>query len=109
MEKSTLLFSAVAPPAQLRIGLPDLVSRLASCTQAILKPLDDAARREAVRQRAQACGLALDDAVLDWLFAHTPRDLGSLTTLLERIDREALAAQRRVSVPFVRKLLHGDG
>ena len=109
MEKSTLLFSAVAPPAQLPIGLPDLVSRLASCTQAMLKPLDDAARREAVRQRAHARGLVLDDAVLDWLFTHAPRDLGSLTALLEHIDREALAAQRRVTVPFLRKLLQDDG
>lgn len=105
MEKSTLLFAATASPAQLGLGLPDLISRLASCTQALLKPLDDAARREAVRQRAQARGLVLDDAVLDWLFAHAPRDLGSLTALLERIDREALAAQRRVTVPFLRKLL----
>ena len=109
MEKSTLLFSAVAPPAQLGIGLPDLVSRLASCTQALLKPLDDASRREAVRQRAQARGLLLEDAVLDWLFTYAPRDLGSLTALLEHIDREALAAQRRVTVPFLRKLLQGDG
>jgi DnaA family protein len=105
MEKSTLLFAASAPPAQLGIGLPDLVSRLSSCTQATLKPLDDAARREAVRQRAQARGLILDDAVLDWLFAHTARDLGSQTALLERIDRAALAARRRVTVAFLRKLL----
>jgi DnaA family protein len=105
MEKCTLLFAADAPPAQLGVGLPDLVSRLSSCTQALLKPLDDAARRSAVQQRAQARGLVLDDAVLDWLFAHTARDLGSLTALLERIDRAALAAQRRVTVPFVRKLL----
>jgi DnaA family protein len=108
MEKSTLLFAANAAPAQLGIGLPDLISRLASCTQATLKPLDDAARREAVRQRAQARGLVLDEVVLDWVFAHTPRDLGSLTALLERIDREALAAQRRVTVPFLRKLLSAE-
>ena len=105
MEKSTLLFAAAAAPAQLGIGLPDLVSRLSNCTQALLKPLEDAARREAVRQRAQMRGLVLDDAVLDWLFAHAPRDLGSLSALLERIDREALAAQRRVTVPFLRQLL----
>jgi len=105
VEKSTLLFVAGAPPAQLGIGLPDLVSRLSSCTQATLKPLDDAARREAVRRRAQARGLDLDEAVLDWLFAHTARDLGSQTELLERIDRAALAAQRRVTVPFLRNLL----
>ena len=109
MEKSTLLFAALAPAAQLGLGLPDLVSRLSSCTQATLKPLDDGARREAVRQRAQARGLVLDDAVLDWLFTHAPRDLGSLTALLEHIDRETLAAQRRVTVPFLRKLLQSDG
>jgi len=105
MDKSTLLFSAAAPPAQLGIGLPDLVSRLASCTQALLKPLDDAARRDAVRMHAQARGLVLDDAVLDWLFVHAPRDLGSLSALIERIDHAALAAQRRVTVPFLRDLL----
>ncbi len=106
-EKSTLLFAAAAPPAQLGLGLPDLVSRLSACTQAILKPLDDAARREAIRQRAQLRGLVLDDAVLDWLFARTQRDLGSLTALIERLDRESLAAQRRITVPFLRKLLGG--
>ena len=105
MENSTLLFAADASAAQLGIGLPDLVSRLSSCTQAILKPLDDDTRREAVRQRAQARGLLLDDAVLDWLFAHTARDLGSQAALLDRIDRAALAAQRRVTVPFLRRLL----
>ena len=105
VENSTLLFAATTPPGQLGLGLPDLMSRLSSCAQAVLKPLDDSARRAAVRQRAQARGLALDDAVLDWLFAHAPRDLGSLTALVERIDRAALAAQRRVTVPFLRSLL----
>jgi len=105
MDKSTLLFSAAAGPSQLGIGLPDLVSRLSACAQATLKPLPDADRREALRQRAQARGLVLDDAVLDWLFARTQRDLGSLTALLERLDRESLAAQRRITVPFLRQLL----
>jgi DnaA family protein len=87
------------------IALPDLVSRLSACTQVVLKPLDDTARRDAVRQRAQLRGLALDDAVLDWLFAHTQRDLGSLTALIERLDRESLAAKRRITLPFLRQLL----
>ncbi len=107
-EKSTLLFAASAPPGQLGIGLPDLVSRLSACTLVTLKPLDDIARREALRQRAQLRGLTLDDAVLDWLFARTQRDLGSLTTLIERLDRESLAARRRITVPFLRQLLGGE-
>jgi DnaA family protein len=105
MENCTLLFAATAPPAQIGISLPDLVSRLSSCTQAVLRPLDDAARRTAVRRRAHARGLELGEPVLDWLFAHAPRDLGSLTELVERVDRAALAAQRRVTIPFLRSLL----
>lgn len=105
VEKSTLLFGASAPPAQLGLGLRDLVSRLSACAQAPLRPLDDAARREALRQRAQARGLLLDDNVIDWLFVHAERDLGSLTAWLERIDRASLAAKRRVTVPFLRQLL----
>jgi DnaA family protein len=107
-ENSTMLFSAALPPAQLGIGLPDLVSRLSACAQASLKLLADSERREALRQRAQARGLTLDDAVLDWLFARTQRDLGSLTALLDRLDRESLAAQRRITVPFLRQLLEGE-
>ena len=106
-EHSTVVFAAGAPPAQLGIALPDLVSRLASCTQIALKPLGDAARRLAVRQRANARGIELDNAVIDWMFEHTPRDLGSLAALIERIDRESLAAQRRITIPFLRKLTGG--
>jgi DnaA-homolog protein len=108
VEKSTLLFGADKPPAHLGINLPDLVSRLASCTQVILKPLNEDERREAVRQRAQTRGLILDDAVLDWLFARTQRDLGSLAALIERLDRESLAAKRRITLPFLRTLLEGE-
>ena len=109
VEKSTLLFAAGAAPVQIGIALRDLVSRLSACAQAPLKPLDDATRREALRQRAQARGMALDDSVIDWLFAHTERDLGSLTALIERLDRESLAAKRRITVPFLRRVVaRGD-
>lgn len=105
VERSTLLFSAISPPAQLGIALPDLVSRLSACAQARLTPLDDAQRRDWLRARAHARGLTLDDTVLDWLFAHHARDPASLAALLERIDRAALAARRRVTLPFLRGLL----
>ncbi|HVJ63275.1 MAG TPA: DnaA regulatory inactivator Hda [Tahibacter sp.] len=104
-ERSTLVFAASAPPAQIGIALPDLVSRLSSCTQLPLKTLDDAERRDVLRARAEARGIALDEAVLDFLFTRYARDLGSLGALLDRVDRESLAAQRRVTVPFLRQLL----
>jgi DnaA family protein len=33
------------------------------------------------------------------------RDLASLTALLDRLDRASLAAQRRITVPFLRQTL----
>jgi DnaA family protein len=52
--------------------------------------------------------LALDDNVLDWLFARYPRDLGALLDLLDRLDQASLAAQRRITIPFLRELLRAD-
>ncbi len=104
-EQSTLIFSAKGAPTQIGLALPDLISRLASCTQVQLKPLTDSERRAALSQRANARGLALDDAVLDYLLTRYARDLGTLTGLLERLDRESLAAKRRITVPFLRQML----
>ena len=102
---ATIVYAANATPAQLALDLPDLRSRLAQCTQFTLEIPDEPARRAILRQRAQTRGLELDDAVLDWLFRRVDRDLGTLTALLDRLDRASLAAQRRITVPFLRQTL----
>lgn len=104
-EGGGLLLAASAAPAQLPLVLPDLRSRLGACTQWALKPLDDGERRATLKTHAAARGLTLDDSVLDWLFARYPRDLGALLDLLDRLDRASLAAQRRLTIPFLRELL----
>lgn len=45
---------------------------------------------------------------MDWLLRRVERDLASLTALLDRLDRASLAAQRRVTVPFLRAVLGGE-
>jgi DnaA family protein len=104
-EGTALLFAAEAVPAQLSLKLPDLRSRLGACTQFALKSLDDAERREVLRRQAALRGIELDDAVLDWLFARYVRDIGALLDLLDRLDQASLAAQRRITVPFLRTFL----
>ena len=108
-EGSTLLFAASEPPGALGLGLPDLVSRLSACTQWQLRPLDESARRDIIRKLGARRGLELDEVVVDWLFTRKARDLGSLVALLDQIDRAALAAQRRVTVPFLRQLFASSG
>jgi DnaA-homolog protein len=100
-----LLLAAEALPAALPVELPDLRSRLGACTQARLVPLDDEERRHVLQAQARHRGIVLDAAVLDWMFARYPRDLGALLDLLDRVDRASLAAQRKVTIPFLRSLL----
>ena len=100
-----VVYAAAARPDALGLALPDLRSRLGQCTGIALAPLADEGRREVLRQRAQRRGLAIDEAALDWLMRRVGRDLGSLTQLFDRLDRAALAAQRRLTVPFLRDVL----
>ena len=103
-----VLYAASAMPDGVPLTLPDLRSRLSQCVRIALAPLDDEGRREVLRLRAQRRGLALDEAALDWLLKRVDRDLGSLTALLDKLDRESLAAQRRVTVPFLRQILGAE-
>lgn len=103
--RTAMLFSGRSPPGQLPLVLPDLASRLAACLRFALKPLDEPARRVVLRERARSRGFEVDDAVLDFLFRRHARDLGALLNLLDRVDRESLAAQRRITVPFLRRVM----
>lgn len=104
-DAGALLIAADHAPTQLGIELPDLRSRLGACTRFMLKPLDDDERRSVLKAQAASRGIELDDSVLDWLFARYARDLGALLDLLDRLDQASLAAQRRITVPFLRGFL----
>lgn len=102
-----VLYTARETPDALGLALPDLRSRLSQMARLSLAPPDDFARAAILRLRAERRGLAMDDAAIDWLLKRVERDLGSLAALFERLDRESLAAQRRVTVPFLRQVLGG--
>jgi DnaA family protein len=102
-----LLYAGFAAPDGLSLALPDLHSRLSQCARITLSPLDDEGRREVLRERARRRGLVVDAAALEWLLRRAGRDLAGLTRLLDRLDQASLAAQRRLTVPFLRETL-GD-
>lgn len=104
-EGGNMLFASRETPVQLGLNLPDLRSRLAAVTLAVVTPLQEGERRNLLRTRAAARGIELDDGVLDWLFRRQARDLATLQALLEDIDSASLAAHRRVTIPFLRELL----
>jgi DnaA-homolog protein len=100
-----LLFAACGRPGDIGLRLPDLRSRLASGLSVRLADLRDEEKLAALRGHAGARGLELSDEVGRYLLRHYPRDLPALVGLLEQLDRASLAAQRRLTIPFIRSAL----
>ena len=103
----SLLYVAQASPDGLGLALPDLRSRLAQCPRIAVSMLDDDGRRAVLLDRARRRGVVLEPAALEWLLRRSGRDLAGLTRLLDRLDHASLAAQRRITVPFLREVI-GD-
>lgn len=100
-----LLVAAKAPPSQLAISLPDLASRLTWGPCYHLISLDDTGRQELLIRSAEQRGLELSPEIAAFLIHRLPRDIHSLTRLVEELDQASLTAQRRLTIPFVRKVL----
>ncbi len=100
-----LLMAARAVPAAVGFALPDLASRAAGAVVYRLQPLGDADQVEALLEHARRRGVEMDPAAARWLQARVPRDMAVLMAWIERLDAASLAAQRRVTVPFVREMV----
>jgi len=100
-----VVVAAAMPPRESAVALADLASRLAQLPAFRLEPLDDAGRIEALTKRAGLRGLELPDESARYLLTHSRRDMASLYAVLDRLDEEALRAQRRLTVPFVSGVL----
>lgn len=103
--RGPMIVTGRASPQSLDLQLPDLKSRLVWGLVFRLAPLGDSDKRLVLRKRASAKGLDLPPEVVEYLFKRVPRDMPALCRLLDRLDTASLAAQRRVTIPFVRRLL----
>lgn len=103
-----LVIAARRSPQGLGLGLPDLISRLAWDLVYHLEPLDEATRFAALRRRAHERGMEIPEEVVTFLSRRVPRDTHTLFEWLDRLDDQSLAAQKKITVPFVRELLESD-
>lgn len=100
-----LIVAASMAPRECPIALPDLASRLSHLPTYNVQSLRDEDRAEALQLRASHRGLELPDETASYLLSRSRRDMASLYALLDTLDEEALRAQRRLTVPFVREVL----
>ena len=70
-----------------------------------LHPLDEREKQNALKLRARHRGLELPDDTARFMTRHSRRDMTSLYALLDKLDSEALVAQRRLTIPFVKAVM----
>ncbi|MDH5276746.1 MAG: DnaA regulatory inactivator Hda [Gammaproteobacteria bacterium] len=102
---SRLVVSAGAPPGDVPFRLPDLASRLKSGGVYRVQTLDDTGRLAALQIRARFRGFDLPDDTGRYLLNRMARGPASLFRVLDTLDRAALVAQKRLTIPFVRSVL----
>jgi DnaA family protein len=92
-------------PKLMQIKLPDLVSRLAWGIVYQLHPLSDDEKLSVLIMRAKHRGITLSEEVGKYILTHCPRHMGTLFAALDALDKASLAAQRRLTIPFVKEVL----
>jgi len=89
------------PAAQLPLR-EDLRTRLASGVTRQLHVLSDEEKAAALVTAAHARGLRVGDDIITYLLSHVRRDMGTLTAVLDALDRSSLALQRPITLPLAR-------
>ena len=103
---STMIIASSLPPQHTPIALPDLRSRLTSCLVMQVHELKDADKIKTLRAQAHKRGFELPVPVAQFLVNRSARNMHDLHTLLDRLDRASLAAQRKITIPFVKTTLN---
>ncbi len=100
-----LMVAANSKPDELGIHLKDLQSRLTWGLVFQIESLDDAALALTLQLRAKTRGMELPDDVAAYILKRSSRDMNTLFSLLEILDRESLVEQRKLTIPFVKNYL----
>ncbi len=100
----TLLLAAARPPRELALR-EDLRTRIGQTLVFELRPLDDQTRSHILLTLAQRRGLNIGDDLVRFLLCHGRRDLPSLISALDALDRASLERKRPVTLPLLRGLM----
>jgi DnaA family protein len=102
------VFSMSRQPRDTGFRLPDLKSRLMWGLLIALHQADDMQIQKVLKRRARLLGLELDDDVLNYLLNHFSRRLSVQMQMLYKLDQAALSAQRKITIPLIRKTCHRE-
>ncbi|MGB1029745.1 MAG: HdaA/DnaA family protein, partial [Pseudoalteromonas marina] len=100
-----LVVTADLLPNMLNISLPDLESRLTWGTTFQIRSMSDDDKAQALVKRAHMRGLELSDECARFLLTRLSRDMRALLDVLDKLDHASMAAQRKLTIPFIKSTL----
>jgi chromosomal replication initiation ATPase DnaA len=103
-----LLLTAAAPPARWPTALPDLRSRLVAMPEIAMLAPDDALIGALLLKLFADRQLGVGEEVVVFLLHHMERSFAAARRIVAALDRAALVAQRRVTVPLAREVLAAE-
>jgi len=103
--KGFLLLTSRQPPAQWKVKLPDLRSRLLASQAVTLGAPDDALLSALLLKQLDDRQLKVGTDVVDFLLPRLTRTPDAIRTLVNALDRASLAESRRITVALAKKVL----
>jgi DnaA family protein len=103
----TLITAGLHAPTQMGLR-DDLATRLAWGLVYQLHSLTDIEKAEALQAHAGERGMKLPDEVVDYCLRYLRRDLPTLMSVLDALDKWSLVTKKPVTVPMLKKLLQAD-
>lgn len=104
-QNTAIVISSTQNPTQNIFRLPDLNSRAVWGPVYKLSALSDEQLEPALLLHAKSRGIELTEEVRKYLFTHCKRDAATLLNILAILDHASLQEQRKVTVPFLKKIL----
>ncbi len=104
-QRGSLLLTTRQPPARLAVALPDLSSRLRAVQVAQLREPDDALLAALLEKHFADRQVEVAPQVTRYVIRRIERSAQAVQSVATRLDQEALARSRPITLPLAREVL----
>lgn len=99
-----LVITGATPPSLLPVR-DDLRSRMSWGLAYCIHGLTDKEKMEALEKMARERGFSPAQDVLPYLITHYPRDMRTLSVILDALDQYSLQTKRAITLPLLREMM----
>jgi chromosomal replication initiation ATPase DnaA len=100
-----LLITSGSPPADLKIKLPDLQSRLNAVNLVNIKEADDELLQSLLIKLFAQRQLKINLNVINYIITHSDRSLNYLNNLVREIDKYSISLKKPANIKMIKQIL----